>query len=63
MKNVIENIKFIVQMFVSWVTHKLSAQSEDEIIYEFEKETYIIFDLEKQFEMKPFKEKDYDLEL
>lgn len=50
-------------MFVSWVTHKFSAQSEDEIIYEFEKETYIIFDLEKQFEMKPFKEKDYDLEL
>ena len=44
-------------MFVSWVIHKLSAQSEDEIIYEFEKETYINFDLEKQFEMKAIQRK------
>ena len=57
MKNVIENIKFIVQMFVFWVTRKLSAQSEDEIIHGFEKETYINFDLEKQFEMKAIQRK------
>lgn len=45
------------------MARKLSEQSEDEIIHEFEKETYIDFDLEKQFEIKSFKEKDYELEL
>ena len=58
-----ENIKIIVNSFISWVKRKLSAQSEEEIIHEFEKDTYIDFDLEKQFKIKPFKEKDYEMEL
>jgi len=63
LKNVIENIKFIVQKFVSWVTRKLSAQSEDEIIHKFENETYIDFDLEKELKINNYKEKEHDLEL
>ncbi len=58
-----ENVKIIVTSFISWVKRKLSAQSEEEIIHEFEKDTYIDFDLEKQFKIKPFKEKDYEMEL
>ena len=63
LKNVIENIKFIVHKFVSWVTRKLSAQSEDEIIHKFEKETYVDFNLEKQLKINNYKEKEHDLEL
>ncbi len=63
LKNIIENIKFIVRKFIFWVTRKLSAHSEDEIIHSFESETYIDFDLEKQINISQFKEKNYDLEL
>ena len=58
-----ENIKIIIKSFISWVTRKLSAQSEDEIIHKFERETYIEFNLEKEFKFNNRKEKEYDLEL
>lgn len=61
LKKVIERFKITVQKFISWVCHKFSAPSEDSLIRDFEKETYINFDIEKQLNIKKFeKEKQED---
>lgn len=62
-EKIFENIKTTVKSFISWVVRKLSAQSEDEIIYKFETETYIDFNLEKQLDINVTNEKGYELEL
>ena len=62
-EKIFENIKITVKSFISWVARKLSTKSEDEIIHKFETETYIDFNLEKQFDIKEIKEKEYELEL
>ena len=48
LKKVIERFKITVQKFISWVCHKFSAPSEEDLIRDFEKETYMNFDIEKQ---------------
>ena len=37
-----------IQTFVRWVYQKLSAPSEEEVIQDFERETYVNFDIERQ---------------
>lgn len=46
LKKVIEKFKITVQKFISWVCHKFSAPSEEDLIRDFEKETYMNFDIE-----------------
>lgn len=61
LKKVIERFKITVQKFISWVCHKFSAPSEEDLIRDFEKETYMDFDIEKQLNIKKFeKEKQED---
>ena len=64
LKKVIERFKITVQKFISWVCHKFSAPSEDSLIRDFEKETYINFDIEKQLNTRKYeREKENNLEL
>lgn len=64
LKKVIEKFKVTVQKFISWVCHKFSAPSEDSLVRDFERETYINLDVEKQLDINKFeiKEKEDELE-
>ena len=64
LKKVIERFKVTVQKFISWVCHKFSAPSEDSLVRDFERETYINLDVEKQLDINKFeiKEKEDELE-
>lgn len=65
LKKVIDRFKITIQKFITWVCHKFSYPSEDDLIRNFEKETYINFNIEKQLDLSKFekKEKDNELEL
>ena len=64
LKKVIEKFKITVQKFISWVCHKFSAPSEEDLIRDFEKETYMNFDIEKQLNTRKYeREKENNLEL
>ena len=63
LKKVIERFKITVQKFISWVCHKFSAPSEDSLIRDFEKETYMNFDIEKQLNINKFDKKEQEEEL
>lgn len=63
LKKVIDRFKFTVQNFITWICHKFSAPSEEVLIRDFERETYMDFDIEKQFDMNEYvKEKEDELE-
>ena len=63
LKKVIEKFKITVQKFISWVCHKFSAPSEEDLIRDFEKETYMNFDIEKQLNIKKFEKEKQENEL
>ena len=63
LKKVIERFKITVQKFISWVCHKFSAPSEEDLIRDFEKETYMNFDIEKQLDVNKFDKKEQEEEL
>ena len=52
LKKVIDRFKITVQKFISWICHKFSASSEEDLIRDFEKETYMDFDTERQLDIK-----------
>lgn len=61
LKKIIDRLKITIQKFITWVCHNFSAPSEEDLIRDFEKETYIDFDVEKQLDIKDFeKEKQED---
>lgn len=62
LKKVIERFKITVQKFISWICHKFSAPSEEDLIRDFEKETYMNFDIEKQLDVNKFYKKEEELE-
>lgn len=54
LKKVIDRFKFTVQKFITWICHKFSAPSEEALIRDFERETYMDFDVEKQLNINRF---------
>jgi len=52
LQKVIDKFKITVQKFISWVCHKFSAPSEEDLIRDFERETYM--DFEKQLDINKF---------
>lgn len=52
LKKVIDRFKITVQKFISWICHKFSVPSEEDLIRDFEKETYMDFDVERQLDIK-----------
>ncbi len=65
LKKVIDRFKFTVQKFITWIGHEFSAPSEEILIRDFERETYMDFDVEKQVNMNIFEkeENDFDMEI
>ena len=64
-QKMINKFKTELNKFIKWICHKFSYPSEDELIRDFEKETYTNLDIEKQLDIKQFenKEKDYEMEI
>ena len=63
LKKVIDRFKFTVQKFITWICHKFSAPSEEALIRDFERETYIAFDVEKQLNINRFDKEQQEEEL
>lgn len=65
LKKVIDRFKFTVQKFITWICHEFSAPSEEVLIRDFERETYMDFDVEKQLNkityQKEEQENDYEM--
>ncbi len=51
LKKVLDRFKFTIQRFITWICNKFSAPSEDDLIRDFEQETYIDFDIEDKMDM------------
>lgn len=62
LNKVVDKFKFAIQKFISWVCHKFSSPSEDDLIRDFEKDTYIDLDIEKQVKFEE-KDKEFEMEL
>ena len=64
LNKLIDKFKVTLKRFIKWLCHKFSYPSEDELIRDFEKETYTNFNFAKQFDINEFKEKDdnFDIE-
>lgn len=58
LNKVIDRFKVTVKKFIKWICNKFSCASEDEIIRDFERETYTNFNYEKGFNIKQSEKKD-----
>ena len=59
---IIDKFKVTIKKFIKWICNKFSYPSEDELIRDFEKETYTTFNIEKQLNIDDFKKKQKDFE-
>lgn len=66
LNKMIDKFKITIKHFIKWICHKISYPSEDEIIRDFEKETYIDLNVEKQLDINDFQkdeiEDEYEIE-
>jgi len=58
LNKIIDKFKLTLKKFIKWICHKFSYPSEDELVRDFEKETYTNFDFDKKTDINEFKEKD-----
>ena len=63
LKKVIDRFKITVKKFITWVCHKFSYPSEDDLINNFEEETYISFNIEKKLDAEYFEKNEQEDEL
>ena len=63
LNKMIDKFKVTLKRFVKWLCHKFSYPSEDELVRDFEKETYTNFNFEKQLDINQFKKKDDDFDI
>lgn len=60
LNTVVDKFKVTIKKFIKWICCKFSYPPEDEIVRDYEKETYINFDFENNFRIKDSeKNKDY----
>lgn len=59
LNRIIEKFKTNIKKFMKWICNKLSYPCEDELIRDFNKETYSNIDFEKQLDINQFEE-DYE---
>ncbi len=64
LNKMIDKFKITLKRFIKWLCHKFSYPYEDELVRDFEKETYTNFNFEKQLNINQFKKKDdgFDIE-
>ena len=60
LNKIIDKFKTTIKRFIKWICNKFSYPSENELIRDFEKETYTNFNFEKQLDIDEFKKKDDD---
>lgn len=63
LNNMIDKFKVTIKRFIKWLCQKFSYQSEDELVRDFEKETYTNFNFEKRLNINQFKKKDDDFDI
>ena len=63
LNKIIDKFKTTLKKFIKWLCHKFSYPSEDELIRDFERETYTNFNFEKQLDINEFKKKDDDFDI
>lgn len=63
LNKMIDKFKVTLKKFIKWLCHKFSYPSEDELVRDFKKETYINFDFEKQLDINEFKKKEDDFDI
>lgn len=63
LNKMIDKFKVTLKRFIKWLCHKFSYPSEDELVRDFEKETYTNFNFEKQLDINEFKKKDDDFDI
>ena len=63
LNKIIDKFKTTLKKFIKWLCHKFSYPSEDELIRDFERETYTNFNFEKQLDINQFKKKDDDFDI
>ena len=56
--NMIDRFKITLKKFIKWICKKLSYPSEEELIRNFAKETYINFNIEEQLDINHFKKQE-----
>lgn len=59
-ERIFESVKEKIKSFVKWVCKKLSIQSKEEVIHQFEKDTYVNFDIERQMKINIDSEREVD---
>lgn len=57
LNKMIDKFKVTLKRFIKWLYHKFSYPSEDELVRDFEMETYTNFNFEKQLDINQFKKK------
>ena len=62
-EKIIEKVKHFMKALVSWVCKKLSARSEEQVMNDFERDTGINFDLDRQLDCKINEKEECELEL
>ena len=64
LNKMIDKFKVTLKRFIKWLCHKFSCSSEDELIRDFEKETYTNSNFEKQLNINESKKKhdNFDIE-
>ena len=60
LKKVIDRFKITIQKFITWVCNKFSYPYEDDLMNNFEEETYINFNMEKKFNTEYFEKNEQE---
>ena len=63
LNKMIDKFRVTLKRFIKWLSHKFSYPSEDELVRDFEKETYTNFNFEKQLDINQFEKKDDDFDI
>ena len=63
LNKMIDKFKVTLKRFIKWLCHKFSYPSEDELVRDFEKETYTNFNFENELDINQFKKKDDDFDI
>ena len=63
LNKIIDKFKVTLKRFVKWICNKFSYPSEDELVRDFEKETYTNFNFLKKLDINQFKKKDDDFDI
>ena len=62
-RKMIDKFKSTLHKFIIWICHKFSYPSEDQLIRDFERETYTDFNIENKLDIEQFEKEENDYEI